>query len=306
MSIGVAEYLGIRTNQDGIPIVPCSLDDPPDCPFAIGQKCSKVNTSAKNEPVCAVRNNDGVVWITCPERLCSTKQGIPFCDSQKDVLLQIARAVYSPEVEPAKVCVKREVRLIANDSTKYHADYVMTLSDGRTNYPGPDRLIIEMQGGGETGQTGKLTRHIKEWRSSVERTNSQLREKIAANTLETNAWRRQQEQFIVKGNVAMKTWKGYGICFCVGTILYDYLMKKLDGITLPDLKDYNWTLAILAFKEDPDNVGESLHFVIDPERTLYTNYQTFVHALINQGEPTLDAFRGEFQNLENDIVTVWP
>ena len=104
----------------------------------------------------------------------------------------------------------------------------------------------------------------------------------------------------------MKTWKGYGIAFCVGTILYDYLMNKLASANLPNLKEYNWTLAIIAIKEDdsaPAAPGP-IPIKVDESRMLFTNYQTFVQALINQGEPSLDAFRGEFINLNNEVVNI--
>ena len=163
-----------------------------------------------------------------------------------------------------------------------------------------------MQGGGETTNTGKLTQLVSEWEVNPNRTNEQLRAPSEASTLETNAWRRQQEQFIVKGNIAMKTWKGYGIAFCVGTVLFDYLMNKLASANLPDLKDYNWTLALIGIKED-SSLGIQpgpIPLCVDESRTLYTNYQTFVQALINQGEPSLEAFRGLFINLENEEVTI--
>lgn len=76
--------------------------------------------------------------------------------------------------------------------------------------------------------------------------------------------------------------------------------------SLPDLKDYNWTLAMIAFKEDTSQPPEPgpIPLVVDETRLLYTNYQTFVQALINQGEPSLNAFKGEFISLDNDVVII--
>lgn len=104
----------------------------------------------------------------------------------------------------------------------------------------------------------------------------------------------------------MKTWKGLGIAFCVGTLLYDYLMDRLSSANLPNLRDFNWTLALIAIKEDTSSPIEDgpIPLEIDDSRILYTNYQTFVQALINQGEPSLDAFAGEFINLDNEITIV--
>ena len=315
MGVSVAEYFGQRTDVDNPTIVPINIpdrvngsiqwnDNCPKCPFSSGNQCKKLKSG--NEPVCAVRKSDGTLWINCSERLCSTKKNLPLNDHQKDILYQVGKHIFSPNVKPEEICVKREERLSVIEGTNYNADYIITLKNGRSNYSGPDRLILEMQGGGETTNTGEQTRYIQRWRRLEHYSNAFLRSETGASTLETNAWRRQQEQFIVKGNIAMKTWKGYGIAFCVGTLLYDYLMGKLASANLPDLKEYNWTLALIAFKEDmtdPPKAGP-IPLVVDESRLLYTNYQSFVQALINQGVPSLDAFRGEFVNLYNEQVII--
>lgn len=317
MGVSVAEYLGQRTDVDMPAIVPITIppkvnrrvnwtrENPcPTCPFTCGNPCKKLVSG--NEPVCSVRKADGTLWINCSERLCSTKKDLPLNEHQKRILLQTGRYIFSPDVEPEDICVKREERLSVIEGTKYNADYIISLRDGRSRFSGPDRLILEMQGGGETTNTGIQTDHIRLWKNSGDPSNAFLRKETQASTLETNAWRRQQEQFIVKGNIAMKTWKGYGIAFCVGTLLYDYLINKLASANLPNLKEYNWTLALISFKEDTSQGPRPgpIPLAVDDSRLLYTNYQTFVQALINQGEPSLDAFRGEFLNLANDIVHI--
>lgn len=302
MGVTVAEYFGQRTDLDTPIIVPKTEEDV--CPFSSGSICKKLKSH--NPPVCSVRKSDGTLWIVCSDRLCNTKKRIPLCDHQVSILHKIAQNLFSRDVELSDICVKREVRLNVVEGTKYNADYIISLASGRSDYSGPDRMVLEMQGGGETANTGKLTAVLKQWEENDHRTNSMLRAETDASTLETNAWRRQQEQFIVKGNIAMKTWKGYGIAFCVGTILYDYLMHRLASANLPDLKEYNWTLAILAIKEDesvPVAPGP-IPITVDESRMLFTNYQTFVQALINQGEPSLEAFRGQFINLNNEDVFI--
>ena len=73
---------------------------------------------------------------------------------------------------------------------------------------------------------------------------------------------------------------------------------------MPNLQEYNWTLALITFKEDRRHppVAGPIPLIVDDNRLLYTNYQTFVQALINQGEPSLMAFRGTFINLNNDQI----
>lgn len=314
MGTSVAEYFGLRTDVDTYSILPIEIpkngssvqwnDNCPICPFTSGNTCKKLKSG--KEPVCSVRKADGTLWINCSERLCSTKKGIRLNDHQKNILLQVGKHIFSPSVLPEDICIKREERLSVIEGTTYNADYIITLREGKSTFSGPDRLILEMQGGGETTNTGVQTRHVQSWHTEPLRSNAYLRTETATSPLETNAWRRQQEQFIVKGNIAMKTWKGYGIAFCVGTLLYDYLMQKLASANLPDLKDYNWTLALIAFKEDkslPPQPGP-IPLVVDESRLLYTNYQTFVQALINQGEPSLNAFRGTFINLNNEEIDI--
>lgn len=302
MGVSVAEYFGQRTDVDNPVIAPMSEEAV--CPFSAGNVCKKLKSH--NAPVCSVRKSDGTMWIVCSDRLCATKKDIPLCDHQISILHKIAQHLFSPDVALEDVCVKREERLNVVEGTKYNADYIISLSSGRTPYSGPDRMVLEMQGGGETSNTGKITNLLNSWAANPDRTNAMLRVETEASTLETNAWRRQQEQFIVKGNIAMKTWKGYGIAFCVGTVLYDYLMNKLASANLPDLKEYNWTLAIIAIKEDETAAVEPgpIPITVDESRMLFTNYQTFVQALINQGEPSLDAFRGQFKNLRNEDVII--
>lgn len=316
MSAYVAEYFGQRTDAPSqiLPIeIPfntagkvawASKTDIPKCPFSGGNSCKKLKSGY--EPVCAVRNADGVLWISCSERLCSTKKDYPLCEHQIQMLSMISDKVFSTPLHPEDICVKREVSLSVVEGKSYHADYIMTTSTGHSASSGPDRLVLEMQGGGETSDTGKLTAKVKAWRESDSPTNYMLMDLSSASPLVTNAWRRQQEQFLIKGNVAMKTWKGLGIAFCVGTLLYDYLMDRLSSANLPNLRDFNWTLALIAIKEDTSSPIEDgpIPLEIDDSRILYTNYQTFVQALINQGEPSLDAFAGEFINLNNEITIV--
>ena len=316
MGVCVAEYFGQRTDIDYPAITPINIPPKgqdgkvawggacPLCPFSSGNVCKKLKSG--NEPVCSVRRADGTLWLNCSERLCSTKKDLPLNQHQANILLQVGRHIFSPNISPDDICVKREARLSVIEGTKYNADYIMTVRGGLSSFSGPDRLVVEMQGGGETTNTGDLTRHVQNWRVQGNTTNAFLRQETGASPLETNAWRRQQEQFIVKGNIAMKTWKGYGIAFCVGSLLYDYLMGKLVSANLPDLHQYNWTLALITFKEDvsaPPQPGP-IPLAVDDEKLLYTNYQTFVQALINQGEPSLSAFRGDFITLNNATIQV--
>ena len=307
MGASVAEYYGQRTDLDYPKIEPLEIKKGiVSCPYTDGGICKKVKSGYN--PVCSVRDSNGTLWINCSERLCSSKKDIPISEYQKKILLDVGKHVYGELVEADTICVKREERLSVVDGTKYNADFILSTSTGISSNAGPDKLVLEMQGGGETTNTGELTRHVDNWRNlpASERTNEFLRRQTSASPLVTNAWRRQQEQFIVKGNIALETWKGQGIAFCVGSLLYDYLMDKLTNYNLQPLKDYNWTLGLFTFVEDtskPITAGP-IPLKIDDKKCVYTNYQTFVHALINQGKPSLSAFCGTFINLNNEEVKI--
>lgn len=307
MGVSVAEYLGQRTDVD-TPIEPVVLGNEYKCPFMANHTCRKAKKG--DEPVCSVRGANGEFWIVCEDRLCATKKDILLCDHQVEILHDIAKHVFYPSISKDEVCVKREVNLSTYGkarSKSLKADYILS-TKGAQATTGPDRLVLEMQGGGETSSTGEMTKCVKEWRRVYPHRNELLCRDSGpkARPLPNNAWKRQQDQFLVKGDVAMKTRKGLGMVFCVGTILYDYIIEKIRPEGIPDLKDYNWTLCLMGIKEDTskEKVPGPVPVCVDQSRLLYTNYQTFVQALINRGEPTPDAFKGEFLDLNNEYYFI--
>lgn len=314
MAVRIAEYLGQRTDVDQ-PIVPVTKGELVQCPF-MDRTCDKV--SKNNHPVCSVRKPDGTIWIVCEHRLCSTRQkktvasdnraqqvDTLLVEHQKDILRKVAKLIYQdPELRDSEIGVKREVNIPLPDSdNSYHADYVMRNFSGRGR---ADEVLLEMQGGGETSSTGAITRHIGAWIDLEFPTNEILRQLVAANTIETNAWRRQQEQFLVKGNVVDQT--GGKIVFAVGSLLFDYLHKRFRNANLRDLKAHNWTLCILAFKEDASQEPQPgpIPLIIDETKTLFTNYSTFVRFLTDQGAPRPELFEGDFLRLDNSTITIMP
>lgn len=317
MPVSIAEYLGQRTDVDQ-QIVPITKGVQVQCPF-MDRTCDKASKSRNpTPPVCSVRKPDGTVWIVCEHRLCSTRQkktieigGVSvkveniLVEHQQDILRKVAKKIYQDdELLDSEIGVRREVTIPLPDSeNNYHADYVMRnfSKRGRT-----DEVLLEMQGGGETSNTGAISRHIDEWAAMEFPTNEFLRRPAKANTIETNAWRRQQEQFLVKGNVVDQT--GGKIVFAVGSLLFDYLYKRFRNANLRDLKAHNWTLCILAFKEDTTQAPQPgpIPLVIDDSKTLFTNYSTFVRFLTDQGAPCPELFEGDFLRLDNSIIKIMP
>lgn len=290
MAVSIAEYLGQRV--DG-PDVIYPVDGPAKCPF-MEANCTKI--SGKNKPICSVRKPNGDVWIVCKHRLCATLKNVPLNFHQKKVLLAVAKTIWGEDIEAKDIKVRREVRMPVTDKSKYNADYIM-VNTAPKKYNCPTRVVLEMQGGGETSNTGHITKVVKLWEENPLRNNKDLSANVPkAGTIETNAWRRQQEQFIIKGNIASQT--GGGIVFCVGQPLYDYLHKRVKDKGLNDLRAHNWSLCIIGFKERaPIAEQKSIDFEIDPNRILFTNYVTFVQTLINQGKPFPEMFEGNFDEI---------
>jgi len=310
MAVSIAEYLGQRTDVDAPTIEPCNT--PEQCPF-MDRRCDKLNTANPKPPICSVRKADGTIWITCEHRLCSTRTKrkdsnsttpipIGLVPHQTEILKQVANAIYRNDFEDSDIVVRREtsIALPESDNT-YHADYIMRNVAAGAKI---DEVLLEMQGGGETSSTGKITAAVKAWTENPARTNELLRCSVASGTIETNAWRRQQEQFLVKGNVVSQT--GGKIVFAVGSLLYDYLERRFRNGNLRDLKKHNWTLCILAFKEDSQNATQagSIPLIIDEEKTLFTNYSSFVRFLTDQGGPRPEIFEGDFLSLTGETITL--
>ena len=228
---------------------------------------------------------------------------MPLNDHQKNILHAVAKEIFSPDIARNEVLVNREVPIPVTQDSDYSADYVMWRKNPQliTTF-NPDRpIVLEMQGGGETTSTGDLTKHIAQWEKGEAILTTPVKKTAP---LVTNAWRRQQEQFLVKGNAAMLT--GGRMVFCIGSMIYDYLMPRLTSTTIfPSLKNANWTLALLTFVEDTSvaahpaslSAPDSIPLKIDTNKTLFTNYGFFVQAITNQGTACNSMFQEPYVDL---------
>jgi len=312
MAVVVAEYLGVRVDR-GIPITPIpvgktdsSAKPTLQCPFK-NSHCDKAKRGDK--PVCSIRDSaTNELWIVCSQRLCSSHKGpiakpIALNDYQKSILHSVAKEVFDPTVTRTEILINREVPIPVTQDSDYSADFVMWRRNPQliTTF-NPDRpVVLEMQGGGETTSTGDLTKHITKWENGT----AELTTPVSKTApLVTNAWRRQQEQFLIKGNTAMLT--GGRMVFCVGLKLYNYLMPRLKSTTIfPPMKYNNWTLAFLTFVEDesspppvmPTSAPHSIPLRIDTTKSLFTNYGFFVQAITNQGTACNSMFEGPYVDL---------
>lgn len=307
MTVSVAEYLGQKTvfGEEIIPVQrrDINLKDIP-CPFRNGN-CDKA--ARGYHPVCAVKDTKtDTIWISCEHRLCATSpKDSRLSQHQVNVLSQVANLCFRTEQCLEDIIVKREVPIKVTDDSDYKADFVLWTKNPFSVHPtkSDKPILLEMQGGGETTNTGKLSKHISEWAQSGTPSNEFLRNAISGvGVLATNAWRRQQEQFLVKGNVAMMT--GGKMVFCVGTLLFDYLMKRFTNNLPRDLRETNWTLAIIGFSENSEFEEPSLKFEIDTNRMVFTNYNSFVQVLTNQAVPSETLFTGDYINLLGETYEI--
>lgn len=305
MAVSVAEYLGQRTDIDLPSIKPEQLGSDVKCPFMDGL-CTKLKKNL--QPVCSVRKNDNSLWIVCEHRLCATprtklvaNKRVPasLTTHQQRILWDIAKTIYKGDFKKEDIFVNREVPIpIVETGGTYKADYIMRNKSGLAKI---DEILLEMQGGGETNQTKYISNHVRDWASNTARNNAILRTVVSkAGTIETNAWRRQQEQFLVKGNIVNQT--GGKIVFAVGKLIYDYLIPRITHANLRDLRKHNWTLCIVAIDEDVSvtPVPGPIPLSIDENRLMFTNYSTFVRTLTDQGGPEPSIFEGEFLSLTGE------
>ena len=292
MASKVLEYLGRYVEADGPKISPAPKGSL--CPFS-GNKCSKVNRKNPQHPICTIKSNDKA-WIVCKDRLCATS-GAVINSHQKLVLLQIGRAAAQLTVNSDDIIFSRERSIKVPNAAAYRADYVMVI---KPNTPRALKLVIEMQGGGETSNTGDITKIVTDWeRLGDARCNSDLvKLSNKASPIPANAWRRQQEQFMVKGRVAVRS--GGRLVFCIGEVLFDYLQSKISGAPPIDLSRGNWTLCLIAIKANPTEGGFPLSVSIDNRRTLFTDYDAFVRTITSVGGVDEDLFSPPFETLDGE------
>ncbi|MEP7288846.1 MAG: hypothetical protein ABI947_24100 [Chloroflexota bacterium] len=309
MAVSVAEYLGMRTDVE-LPIEPCEVPPVtratiPLCPFN-NLPCSKISKKNKNgskHPVCAVRKNDGTFYIVCEDRLISAST-VQISDYQKEMLLQTAKALFHPDIESHQIGYKSEVRIRTGENKRHRADFILAAVDEGIQTFGPRRILVEVQGGGETNNTGSISRHLEQWAQET-KDNVFLRKSVGAGTIETNAWRRLQEQLFAKATTAKKT--GCGFAVLLGEVVFDYVANTIPEIhTLQMAKeDRGWDMAFIVFREkhlNPDRQVSSgaVELELDTEKTIYTKLETLLAILLTRGWFSPEAFAGDYKTLSGE------
>lgn len=320
MAVTIAEYLGQRTDSL-LPIQPVDIPPPgqgnqaPLCPFN-DQPCIKMSKRENAKPpICSLRKPNGQFYIVCENRLLSTDIA-RLSNHQKTMLLEAGKALFGSTLQPNQLAIKSEVTIQTLEPNpdnphqgRPRADFILAVADDAFQTLGSRRFIMEVQGGGETNNTGSITRHVESWSQNLSQANQLLSASIKkAGTIETNAWRRLQEQIFTKATTAQKS--GYGFSSLIGRVGFNYLkgvIPSLDEIRLDPLKD-DWDTALLVFdernlSEDEKPVG-AVPLQLDSELSIYTRLDSLLQKMTSRGRPDLSAFSGKFVTLSGEVVEI--
>lgn len=168
-------------------------------------------------------------------------------------------------------------------------DYILCTRDKQEK--GRSQAILEIQGGGESSATGKITRHVEEW-AAKKGTNSMLREPITGpGIIPNNAWKRQLEQIFRKVPIARRF--GAGFALVMGEVLYDYVTKilEVEGSYADD-----WEIALFSVAENKGTQPGPLAITSVAEAR-FLSFNTFIEAIrsfplpVDLSDPFLETFR---------------
>jgi len=216
------------------------------------------------------------------------------------MLLRVARTIFSPSILPHQVEYKREKDVLVSQNLDpdaapndmfHSADFILSVPDMNIPVIGPRRVIAEIQGGGETSSTGAITSQANQWALDSQN-NEFLRMPLSKpGTIQTNAWRRLQEQILGKGSTAAKT--GYGFVAVVGDVVADYIIRIMPGLVAQKLNPMtdSWNLAFVVFREVASENSQianplipgAVELDVDNSRTIFTTMDRFIEAIKTRG-----------------------
>lgn len=311
MSQLVAEYLGVRVQAGtALPLLNSEAKPKIGCPFR-NDTCVKAGKG--QVPVCSIRDaKNGQLFIVCEHRLCaSSRKTSLLSDYQGEIIQHLMESVLPQEHRVGVLVVQREARVRrqpgANQRDDSKADFLVTYLDVESKTPvlGAPRFLVEMQGGGETSDTRNMTSLVQQWEKLGDPDPAFLIENPAdISPIETNAWRRQQEQFLFKGNVITRS--NGRMIFAMGARLYDKVLGNLSSLPTAIRNDGGWNLALVGFVESDPGIGtgDSLGLAVDPDRMLLTDYNAFAQRLMDQGSFDPELFSGQFYSMNNQQFVI--
>ena len=271
MAVKIIEFLGI--NAYGLkPSDPRLVNKL--CPY-MGKICKKIDRHGEQKPMCVVESTGGVPLIVCEHRLLSTdmKNPTPY---QRSRLLEISKVVFEDGIEAQDI----EYRYEVTTRLRQRADFI--LRDKRNG----DACILEVQGGGETSSTRILTDHVTRWENGEDVRLDDFPFRVTKNgqkatpgLIPANAWRRLQEQLIVKGGICVSSEKKF--VAAMGKTIYLHLLGKLPLIeSLKRQKSGSWNCAFIPYGI---RKGETIDFHLDAANILYLDLKELINRLIEYG-----------------------
>ena len=286
MAVKIIEFLGINAHELNFSDSRLANKF---CPY-IGKTCKKIDRYGEQKPMCVVESTGGVPLIVCEHRLLSTNMQNP-TSYQRSRLLEIAKVVFEDGIEAQDI----EYRYEVTTRLRQRADFI--LRDKRNG----DACILEIQGGGETSSTRILTDHVTRWENGenvrlddfpfrVTRTGK----RATPGLIPANAWRRLQEQLLVKGGICVSSEKKF--VAAMGKTIYLHFLGKLPLVeSMKRQKRGSWNCAFIPYDI---RKGETIDFYLDRENVLYLDLKELVNTLIEYGVRDEELFSTEMISLE--------
>jgi hypothetical protein len=245
-----------------------------------------------------MRAPNGKPWIVCTDRLIPAKTNT-ITPYHIAALNSVAQALF-PHVYTGDVGYRRQVSLAVGKGKRVVLDYVL---DARpTNHTGPSKVILEIQGGGETSSTGEMTAHVTRWAKEARPTNAVLRQNLPkVGIIPNNAWKRQLEQIGRKYAVAKKF--GGAFALVMGEVFYDYV-RHLFPEECPYFPE--WEIAFVSLAETESRQPGPIP-IDRVSETIFMTYGDFISAVIGNyllPENMPDPFDGIYTTFRNDEYIV--
>jgi hypothetical protein len=323
LAVTIAEYLGQRTDASSSDIIPSIRggSNVPTCPFS-GGACIKLAHNPPLQPVCTVRIDDktakGRAFIVCSNRLIPA-QAVNITPAHTAALASIAQTVF-PGVANKDIGYRRQVGLNLNPGSLI-LDYILHVDPIAAYARGPERVFLEVQGGGETNNTGTITRYIDDWNNQTPPTNAFLSQPLNTKNLRAhlnikkgkvnvpgiipnNAWKRQLDQILKKAIIANHF--GGAFALVCGDVLYDYIRRS---IPVGGAFFQQWEVALIGVSEVPASLpitpGAPLALT-HVTKSVFMTFADFIAALQGFQVPASlnDPFKGSFDTLTNQKFTV--
>ncbi len=300
MPVSIAEYLGQRTDVDFPEIKPVSPETAANaiCPFT-SIACSKVSGRKRYPPVCSVRDQ-GKIFPVCPDRLLPSRMRI-VSPASAELLTEIGKILF-PEAMPTEIGYRKGVGIRTEqgegDLKTVHVDY--SIVSRAKQGPSPSRVLVDIQGGGETSNTGGLSRLVKNWQDSDPPYNSILRSSVGqVGTIPNNAWKRRLEQLMRKSLLARQSGGAY--CLAMGEVLYDYVINQLrvEGSYRP-----GYELVFVEITEVGPVTAGPVQF--QANRATYLKFDEFMQALTTAPRTRKDSsvFEGTYSTATGDLFDI--